>query len=347
MAVKYLAAMMLAVSVLLVSGCVVPGLGPSAAAGTGPGVVVLNWEPDFPEIQSNETVRLAARMQNQGQVDARDVRAFLTNIYVPDWNNVTSAEVSIGSLVAVNLATDTPGQVYTHSWGLRAPDISTGAINMYQPLLKVQYDYKTTAKKSVTLVDVDELRKLKQQGRPLPSNPTTVSAGPVTVEIQAGNYIKAGAGAGTFPIHIKVINTEWEKGGSAVRHGSWIGGSVYNEVPQDTKAAGGKEYNTLVPTFDYPIAINVTPPRGIEWDTTNVAENCTVMVWHDLWKGKDTELTCLLRIEDSDAPAFREEREITVDLFYRYETEATTSVQVSGMSGRGRPVYEYYAEDLV
>ena len=64
----------LLVFVLLVSGCT------SGGGGTGPGVVILNFEPDFSSVESQDDVKLYLKIQNQGGMEAKEVEAELTGI---------------------------------------------------------------------------------------------------------------------------------------------------------------------------------------------------------------------------------------------------------------------------
>ena len=60
-------------AVVFVSGCTTGGIGAS-----GPGIVVLNWEPDHSSVESYDDVQLRLKVQNQGGEEAYNVRALIT-----------------------------------------------------------------------------------------------------------------------------------------------------------------------------------------------------------------------------------------------------------------------------
>ena len=175
------------------------------------------------------------------------------------------------------------------------------------------YDYKTIAQKPITLVDEDELRRLIQQGKSLTSGTTTYTAGPLTVEVRTEEFTRTSSGASggesyeVFPVHIKVTNTDWEAGGTVIKDG--LGGYGFEE-------------------YDYPVRIKVTPPSGV-MNRGFGTDACSGSFYTiNLWQGKDAEITC--EFEVTNPPEYREEKLITVELEYRYQTEASTSVMVTG-----------------
>jgi len=301
-------------AVVLVSGCVGPS-GPGVA--TGAGLVITDWEPDFSQVNSNEKVRVQLRAQNQGQVRAENIEAEITGIDITEWGTLMgfSAKKQLGSAMYADPETGTPGAVLTATWDLEAPKLSKGVDFTYEPIVKLAYDYKTTAQKPITLVDIDELRNIMQQGKSLPSEPTTYSAGPLAVEIRTGDYVKTSDDFGKvydiFPLYVKVTNTQWEQGGTVTQKG------------------------VMFPTGEvsYPVEMKITPPTGTNFVFSGFGQNCGQNVIMDLWQGKDAEITCELDV--TSPPTYREEKLINVELQYRYRTEAATQVRVVGTQTPG------------
>lgn len=295
-------------AVMLISGCVT---GPSAG-GLGAGLAITDWTPDMSDLYSGDDVRLQFRIQNQGEVRAENVRAELAGIDINEWGTfggfLDTLEVA-GTMLPYDTTTSTPGEVRTMDWNLQAPRLAKGTSFAYTPIVKVSYDYTTAAQKPITLVDVDELRRIKQQGKTLTGKPTTYSAGPLAVEIKTGNYVKTSDDFGMqydiFPVYIKVTNTQWEQGGTVVKGGFFGLGEG-----------------------DYPVQMSITPPSGTSFVYSGFGSDCSSLVNLNLWQGKDAEVTC--EFEVTNPPAYQQEKLITVGLDYRFQTEKSTTVNVVG-----------------
>jgi len=295
------------IAVVIASGCI-----GTTTPSTGPGVSILDFKPDFEQLYSGEKVKLQLKVQNLGEVEAENVRAEITGIDINEWRGFGAAfaEKDLGDLLPYDTVTNTPGEVKTVQWtDLYAPDLARGIEFPYEPIVRVSYDYRTTAYKPITLVDADELRAIKQQGKTLPSRVTEYSSGPMTVEIRTGDFVKTSGMFGEtydiFPIYVKIINTLWESGGSAT---------------QKTFAGFGEA--------DYPVYVTITPPSGTNFVFSGFGDDCGTAVLVDLWQGKDAEITC--EFEVTNPPTIREEKLITVELDYRYRIDATTQIKVIG-----------------
>ena len=300
------------VAVILVSGCV----GGGSISG-GNGVIILDFKPDFTNVYSQDSAKLQLRVQNQGQVMARNVDATIANLDSTEWNFNNLFSDNLGDLLPYDSITNTPGAIKTKEWGLEAPDLPKGTTYTYEPIIKVSYDYKTTATKPITIVDEDELRRIIQQGKSLPSKATTTTAGPLSVEARTGDYVRTsdtdGQSHDVFPLYIKITNTRWESGGTLINDGLNSFGASFGE------------------TYDYPVSITLTPPSGVS--SVNSDDVCTGTGIKDLWQGKDTEITCEFRV--TNPPEFRQERMFTIELEYRYQTEKSTSITVTGVDDNG------------
>lgn len=300
-------------AVMVISGCVT---GP-ATAGLGAGLAITDWKPDLSEVYSGDDIQLQFRLQNQGEVKAENVRAELAGIDITEWGTFGGFEETkevAGTMLPYDTTSNTPGEVRTVDWKLKAPSLAKGTDFAYTPIVKVSYDYKTSAQKPITLVDVDELRRIKQQGRTLSGKPTTYSAGPMAVEIKTGNYVKTSDDFGTqydiFPVYIKVTNTQWEQGGTAVEGGLFS----FSEG-------------------NYPVQMSIIPPSGTNFVYSGFGSDCSSLVNLNLWQGKDAEITC--EFEVTSPPTSQQEKLIRVDLDYRFQTERSTSVKVVGTGEAG------------
>ncbi|HLD78479.1 MAG TPA: hypothetical protein VJB16_05620 [archaeon] len=312
--------------VVIASGCTTLTGGGTGSVATGPGVVVQDWKPDFSKLYSGEQLALQLRIQNQGQTRARNVVAEVTGIDLADWGTggFTNYE-NLGDLIPADAVSNTPGETRTVQFqNLRAPALAKGTSFAYTPVARVSYDYATTAHKPITIVDQNELRRIQQQGRTLPSKATTYTAGPLAVEIRTGNYVKTGTGFGQtydiFPVYIKVTNTQWEQGGTVVPKGFLPGSSGYG-------------FGTI---DQYPVLVKVTPPAGTTFVFSGFGQDdcSSFQVTKDLWQGKDAEITCELQV--TSPPSIAQEKLITVELDYRYFAEAKATVTVDGTAEPGQ-----------
>jgi hypothetical protein len=278
----------------------------------GKGVAITGFESDMPglPLESGDAVGLMLKVKNQGELDATDVEAQLYGIDLNEWGtgfSWTGETQNLGTLLAADPVTGTEGQTRTVQWSLEAPDLPQGTQFTYEPRVRVFYDYQTKAAKPITLVNVDELRRLIQQGKTLSSDATRSSAGPMTVEIRTGNFVKTQSYDDPFPLNIFVTNDLWESGGSVVE-GSGFFGYGYDQ-------------------FQYPVKVKLTLPDGMSLSSTG--QGCSTSgEWVNLWKGKSSELTCEIRV--TNPPDISVEKLIQVELEYRFSMDAATSVSVVG-----------------
>ncbi len=308
-------------SVILVSGCI--GLGGGAAAGNG--LAILAFEPDFPSIYSDEGVKLQLRVKNNGDVVAENIKAEIAGISLSEWGGgfgTFSQEQNLGRALPYDPATKTEGETKTAYWSLKAPKLPKGISYDYTPIVKVSYDYKTQAIQPITIVDEAELRRIMQQGKSLPSKTSTYTKGPLSVEVQTGNYVKttsrftAGTSYDIFPINVKIVNTNWEAGGTVLKDAWGFGGGW------------GRD-------FDYPIQVKITPATGTSFVYSGTwGEDCSSgLVTVDLWKGKEKIITCELRVNEKTS--YSREAQLQVEVSYRYQVEGRTQVKVFGTETGG------------
>jgi hypothetical protein len=265
------------------------------------------------------------RAQNQGEVKAFNVRTELTGIDVSQWGGAFGTSLTadtLGDMLPYDKETSTPGTERVRQWRLTAPSQPKGINTPYTPEVRLSFDYKTRAQKLITIVDENELRRILQSGGSLPSKAVTYSAGPLSVEITTGNYEKTTAQQfgyeNLFPIQIKITNTG---GGYIVPLGTGTG--LYGGAYPTTY------FNTIA---NYPIGIQITPPAGTTFRSLGggySADDCsTGQVTKEMWKDQEATITCELSVDTP--PTYKEDRPLLVEVFYRYQARAQTSVQVFG-----------------
>lgn len=309
-------------SLVAISGCTFPGF--PSAGGTGPGVTILAWEPELRDVFSDDNIDFLLKVQNQGESRARNVVAELTNIDPTEWGGFIQQQIQLGSLIPSDPVTQTPGETKTVQFqNLRAPLLSKGTNFVYEPTVRVSYDYTTIAQKPITIVDRTELVRIQQQGKTLPSSPTTQTAGPLSIQIIMGNFVKtsgqfgfAGQTFDIFPVQIVIVNTLWESGGSVTPKGfGGVGGF------------GGFGFGEA----DYPVMVKVIPPTGTSFVFSGGGgfQDCGQFQFTaDLFKGKQSEITCELEV--TNPPAFRSESLLQVELDYRFFVDGVTQINVHG-----------------
>jgi hypothetical protein len=310
-------------AIVMVSGCT----DGNTIAG-GPGVFVLNWEPDFYSVYSGDEVKLRFRVQNQGGEQAQDVIATLHGITPEEWQatslygfRMNSFDVPVGNLNPQSPSYNTPGETFEDFFTLRAPQLPEGISQTYNPRIRVAYTYRTTATKPITLVNEDELRRLADSGMSLPTGLTSSSAGPLSVDITTGSAIKISEGRRTFPISIRIYN---------------MGGGVVS--PREGAIWSG--YGTPS-SDDYMVRMVIELPPGLGFVTCsefqgNIGDEffgfgggAEVM----LWEGRDKTVNCELNVVTP--PFASEQRTIKVALLYDYYVDAGTTITVQGTSQQG------------
>lgn len=316
---KLLVLLLPILAVVMISGCTTPGGGQAS----GPGVVILAWEPDHTSVESDDDVQLRLKVKNQGGEQAEMVSAVLTGITLggDEWFPKTgNLEVPIQSiLLPPNPRYGTEGEEATFIWELSAPLLPEGITRTYTPGVRVLYNYVTTAVKPITLVNEDELRRLIDTGGSIPSQPSQHSGGPLSVSVVTGKHIKvSNDNMQLVPITIHIENTG---GGIPFYYGSTYGASVYG-IPEEAE-------------YYVSLAIELPPQLGFagkcnEFGGTGFTMGGNVL----LWKGRSADVTCELNI--LSVPAFTEESSIKLYLAYSYAIDRSTMVSVKGTHLTGR-----------
>lgn len=301
--------------VVFVSGCI----GGGDTAELGKGIVIQGWQPDFPSLSSGDAIKFQLKAQNLGEKDATTVNVQVMGIDLKDWGQTSEQAISWTLIQAPDLVSETPGETKTAQIaGLIAPTLPEGTSFTYEPIVRVSYNYLTSATKPITIVDYEELRRLIQDGETLEGKPTLFTAGPLSIEITTGKYLKTQTEKDPpLPLNIKISNTG--------------GGHVIRKDNLDGSAFLGQNLGSM----DSPVKVIVklptttsTAPGGMAFQATD-NECDSSGKWTDLWQGKTTEITCNLKVTEA-AAGTRIEKMITVELEYRYAVDSTTSVTVIG-----------------
>jgi len=301
--------LILTAAVVLTSGCVGGGGGGSVS---GSGVVITSFEPSLSAVESDDNIILHLEIQNQGDAMGNAV-ATLLGIYTQDWQ-VFQTDQILGDLLPSNPDVGTEGQRATANWQLKAPSLTRGERRTYEPIVRVFYSYETKVTKPITFVTSEELRRVVQTGESLQSDPTISTAGPISVDVKTGNFIRT--------------RDDWQQ--------SWF------PVEIDIDNTGGG----LIAGQNYPVGIEITAPQGtmfrgecprrsqVEWGAmydTSLPSGLTRPVSPNtvfLWDGKSTKITCELQVVTP--PDYLQKRDLKVTLKYIYYTDQKTSISVTG-----------------
>jgi hypothetical protein len=302
--------LILPIAILLVSGCLTLDGGTSI---TGNGIVITKFEPSLRSVESNDDLLLHLEVQNQGDVIGR-AAAKLIGIYPQDWG-VFQTDQLLDELRPADVERGTQGQTATADWRLTAPPLKRGERRTYEPMVRVFYSYETKITKPITFVTSDELRRIVQNGQSLSSDPAIVSAGPLTVTVKTGDFVRT--------------KDNWQQS--------------YFPVQIDITNSGGG----LIAGENYPIGIEIEPPAGTmfkgdcppraqtEWGGSLYDMNLPVGLSRPvspytivMWNGRDVTVTCELKV--ITPPEYRQERDMTITLEYIYYTDQTTTVDVVG-----------------
>ncbi len=304
-------------AVLLVSGCVdVPGLGGGAGV-SGNGIVITKFEPSLSSLESNDPVRLHLEVQNRGDVIG-EAAAVLMGIDSQAWGSYNT-EQYIGELLNADEERGTEGGIGTVDWDLMAPDLQRGEKRPYTAIARVFYSYETSVVKTITFLTSDEVRRAAQSGESVAAGPTVVSAGPLSVTVNAGEYVRTKDDSWDqpyFPVEIKITNT----GGGQIAGDNYpigieftepTGTMIMGDCPGQAQSEWSAFYRNIPGGLSLPFSSNVVY----------------------LWDGKETTITCRLKVVDP--PAFKVDKDLRIKLSYLYYQDAKTTINVVGTTELG------------
>jgi hypothetical protein len=293
---------------ILVSGCT----GPQTP--TGSGIIIENFVSYPSEMYSGESFNLQLMARNAGSFDARNVRFELSNVGTAYENKgleiacETECPHVIDRFLAPDPQAGTTGESVTCIWKCSAPeDIPRNERLVFNPNIRVYYYYESSIVKSVTIASEDELRSLNAQGRPLPSETTSLTEGPIRLGIQTRSPVKYTEKANevAFPISISIEN---------------VGGGVAC-YPSCSDPANRDR-----------ILLEMGPESGIS------LKDCGTWMYNevDLWEGRTRTVVC-----DGEISLFSEigdkwgglnilKKTLNMKASYEYFTDASTSLTVTG-----------------
>ncbi|NIO22455.1 MAG: hypothetical protein GTN38_00325 [Candidatus Aenigmarchaeota archaeon] len=292
---------------VLLSGCV----GQQTTSGNG--IVIESFVSNPSEMYSGEPFNLQLMIRNTGSVDAGNVRFELSNIGATYENRglEISCKTECSEVIERFLAPDpragTTGESKTCIWKCSAPeDIPRNSKITFNPSLRVYYDYESNIVKSVTIISESELRSIQAQGRSLPSETTSLTAGPVKLSIQMRSPVRyiEDTNKVEFPISISIENA---------------GGGVACYPTCDDSVNWNKVF------------LETDPESGMN------LKDCEVGMYDevDLWEGRSRTVVC-----DGEISLFSEgdkwtginilKKTLKIRATYEYFTDAATSLTVTG-----------------
>jgi hypothetical protein len=318
--------------VLPISGCVMPGGNTSG----GSGVIIENFEVDFPSVYAGENFKLQMKMRNMGSVNAYNVYPKLYNIQT----TLQGSKLDVSceetcktgtTLLAPDPERGTEGESRTCIWDCKAPtDIPKGLSVTFNPSVRLYYWYGTSTIKSINIASQDELRSLQSRGVALPSETISTTQGPVNLDIVVNGPIRYWEDESKirFPININMQNV----GGGV----SCVTRDITIPIPMGLYA----------PSFNY-----VTLTSGCElssnWDKVviffNGGEGNPIRVFNcdifqdsntglvtDLWKGQSRTITCELEMDVPRTTAGILQKNLNFDLSYAYFVDRSVGIEVIG-----------------
>ncbi len=196
---------------IMVSGCTLPG-----AKVSNYGIVLEDFVAEPNELQSNEPFTIRARIRNIGRTRAENVfvKLFNTDIGMysdlqctPSFGTTSNCEVYF-DLLGEDTEKNLQGESMTCTWNCIAPILEKGVSVTYNPSIRIYYSYVTTTTKPLLIASQDELKRLQSQGQAIPSQPSTTTGGPVSLDIKVKGPVKFWEGMQQveFPIEIDVQN---------------------------------------------------------------------------------------------------------------------------------------------
>ncbi len=301
--------------VMAVSGCLAAPT--DGVAGGGPGLVIERFDTTLDTIESGEPVGLQLDVRNQGGYNGElgtgaTAIAEIMSIDPIEWTIAPSTVVNLGTILAPDLESQTQGGVGRANWELTAPMLERGQRKTYEVRSRVYYEYETIATKPLWFVTSEELRRVVQNGEALASEAITQVSSPLTVTVNAGQFVKAREWTNArFQLQIRLDNT----GGGQVRGRNY---PIAMEVkwPQWVTPVGG----FCPPETYWGIPDYTDVPPGLPQPSGTFIY---------MWDGRSTDITCEFQIVQP--PSSRTQGEFEVKLDYLYSVDAISQLTVKGI----------------
>ena len=284
--------------ITVVSGCTTTG--PSTGA-TGNGVVIENFEADFPQAFAGEKIQLQARVRNVGSVKAQNLRATVLGL---DWQGCSLPAWEMKDLLAPDAVRGTAGESQTKIWqDCQVPGkdkVPAGLSITANPTLRLYYEISSHVLKSVTFASPAELRRIQNLNQALPAETLSATASPVALSIETKGPIRVFEDGVEFPVEVKLTNVGGGVACSGSRDDCQQGGH-WNEVKLKIGVASGLQL------------------QDCETDRTVV-----------LWRGQSNSVVCTVKASGVDIKAGTVQKIIEASATYVYFVEKPTTIMVTG-----------------
>lgn len=290
------------IGLVFLSGCL--GIGGGGKEVSGYGIEITSFEVfGPPQIYSNDEIDLSLTVKNTGGKPARDVTGYLYGLS-EDWELTDEKKQVADELKGPDEEMDIEGEQDNAIWTLVAPDLPKGLTNTYNPRVRVFYLYSTSASTQVPIITRDEYRKMVREGEKIPKQKvTTVTKGPLGVEITSANPVIMRGEGEDFRLMVKVTNLN--------------DGSVFKYDTENIPKLGTDDYNKIELKID---AEGVTAK---EKDCEALENSETV----ELRRGEYLTYNCELKIDEIVTLTFVP---ININMDYGYIAEDSVSLKVRG-----------------
>ena len=299
--------LVLVAAVMFSSGCLEGILGGGETIGTGYGVIVETYEPDFSNIETGDNFDLYFEVLNNGGSDSTNTYAHLY-----DWHE--SKNLNIGTLSSPDELAGLPGDLYDGVFDLKAPgDLPEGVVYTYTPKVRLMYKYKTTASTIVPALKKDEYKRLKERNQlNVPPVTTDVSKGPIGVSVAAKSPViidNVDDDSLDLRINLELLGR----------------GTVYNHSLGTTVMKVDTNQTDMV-------FLKIRDADGIVGAWNDGTNQCPAYgnangVYIDMRRGKTAVYSCELNVSDFTAT---KNIPITIEIDYNYFEDFSTSVTVTG-----------------
>ncbi len=181
---KYMSGV-LAILLILASGCVEPGGAEKITYSSTDGVVINSFRPDISEVYPDEEIFLEMTVQNIGDDDATNVQAYIYG-YPGDWTCASPLQ-TMGTIRGVDRNLNQPGLSDNAEWTIKAPGtdkVPQGFSMGAHVKARVYYEYQTVGTVIFTTANRNYVSEQRKIGETV-SMPvqTDIKGGPVSMDI--------------------------------------------------------------------------------------------------------------------------------------------------------------------
>ncbi len=287
-------------SIVLLSGCVIPGFSGGDVNKATQGLIIKTWEPELVDSQvflPNQPISFSLVLENIGSSEAKNIKV------------KTSSELGLDQCVVKELVL--PGNQYDCFLSGKVPAIPSGLKTEKKSLVTVTYEYLTEAAKTINVRSLEEARLIKDSGRSLTlTDYTTPKNSPLDISIEAKTPVTVFETEGRFlsPILITVRNT----GGGVVCYPNCENSNNRNNFSYELSNNRNK--------FSYKLEII---GDGVRFSQDRCLSPGSI---HTLEKGDSYTIPCTAI--ESTKPQFETTPIIKVTTEYGYETQAEASITI-------------------